>query len=142
MKEKILSGLAVITAVIPTVAFGADPTGPTLGGLITNLANTILDPLVGIALTVALVVFFWGMVKYIKSLGSEKDKIDGKAMMFWGVIALFVMVSVWGLVNLVSDTLTLDNTPRGNLVLPGSSNGGGGGGEDGDDGFIDFDELP
>ena len=33
--------------------------------------------------------------------------------MTWGIITLFVMVSIWGLVNLLSDTLGLE----GNIVV-------------------------
>ena len=33
-----------------------------------------------------------------------EDKETGKQIMIWGIIALFVMVSVWGLVNVLSNT--------------------------------------
>ena len=74
---------------------------PSLSTVITNVNNTILGPLVGVLLTAALVVFFWGMVKYISGLGSEQDKKAGKEIMVWGIVALFVMISVWGLVRLL-----------------------------------------
>jgi len=75
----------------------------SLGDLLANLSTTILAPLVTALLTLALLAFFWGMIKYIKSQGT--DKKEGKDIMIWGIIGLAVMVSVWGLVNLVVGTL-------------------------------------
>ena len=51
----------------------------------------------------------------------EKEKADGRWLMVWGVIALFVMVSVWGLVNTIVATLDLNNTPVENIVIPKAS---------------------
>lgn len=82
------------------------------------MRTQIFAPLVSILLTVAVIVFFFGMVKYIQSL-SEKEKKVGKDLMFWGVIALFVMVAVWGLVASIVLTIGLDNqTVPSAIVLP------------------------
>lgn len=97
----------------------------TFSGLVTNLENIVFKPLVVALLTVALVVFFWGMIKYINSLGNTKDKEDGKSLMVWGIIALAVMVSVWGLVNLVISTFDLNNATPSSITLPGSNPSGG-----------------
>ena len=48
--------------------------------------------------------FFWGLVKFIFAAGNEESKADGKKIMIWGVVALFVMVSVWGLVRFIAET--------------------------------------
>lgn len=65
---------------------------------ILGLIDTIFSAIVPILLTLALIYFMWGLVKYIMSAGDEKARGDGKYMMIWGIIALFVMVAVWGLV--------------------------------------------
>ncbi len=59
----------------------------------------ILLLLVPLLVGIALLVFFWGIVKFIKSAGSETARDDAKNIMFWGIIALFVMVSIWGIVQ-------------------------------------------
>lgn len=48
----------------------------------------------------SLLVFVWGIAKFILSAGDEKKVAEGKTLMFWGVVALFVMVSVWGIIQL------------------------------------------
>lgn len=59
----------------------------------------LIDGLILVVAGLALLVFFSGLVKFILAQGSETAKADGKKIMGWGLIALFVMVSVWGLVN-------------------------------------------
>ena len=55
----------------------------------------------------ALLFFFWGMANYILKSGQEKD--DGKKIMVWGVVALFVMSSIWGLTKFLGESLGLDS---------------------------------
>src|SRR3989344_806469 len=52
-----------------------------------------------IAFALALLYFFWGVGLYILKSGTEKD--EGKKVMVWGVVALFVMSSIWGLVRFI-----------------------------------------
>ena len=52
-----------------------------------------------VALT--MLVFFWGLSKFILAAGDEKKVADGKRLIFWGIIALFIMVSIWGIINLL-----------------------------------------
>lgn len=50
----------------------------------------------------ALLVFFWGLAKFIFKVGEdEKAVADGKNLMKWGIIALFVLVSFWSIILLV-----------------------------------------
>lgn len=74
--------------------------------------DTILSPLIPILFTLALIAFFWGVGKYvIQGASDEKAREQGKQIMIWGIVGLFVMVSVWGLVILVQDTFNLNDTP-------------------------------
>lgn len=68
-----------------------------------NAYRLIKNILVPLTFTLAVLVFFWGIVKYIWSVGAEKEK--GKQIMIWGVIALFVMSSIWGIVYFIGQQL-------------------------------------
>ncbi len=94
----ITAGATLATVLSPMVAFAAN-------------AQTILDEisrLIGLAtpivVALALLYFFWGLANYILNSGDDKKKDEGKRIMIWGIIALFVMVSVWGIVNVIQDT--------------------------------------
>lgn len=49
---------------------------------------------------VALLVFFRGLVSFIAKAGSPGSHAEGRALMIWGIVALFLMVSVFGILRL------------------------------------------
>lgn len=64
--------------------------------------NVLLPVLFGLAL----LFFFWNLVRYAIIGGANKEsRATAKTLMLWGVLALFVMVSIWGIVNLFLDDL-------------------------------------
>ncbi len=64
----------------------------------------------------AVVMFIWGVVKYfILNADEEKKRAEGKQFMIWGIVALAVMLSVWGLVGILKTTFGINT---GNSVLP------------------------
>ena len=63
--------------------------------LFIDLINTALPVLSGMAL----LLFIWGLVKFLTKAGDVKSHEDGKALMKWGIIALFVMVSFMGIIK-------------------------------------------
>jgi ethanolamine transporter EutH len=73
------------------------------------LFSNLLNALIGMLITIAIVVFFWGLIKYLLHDGSSEDAHKGIHQMIWGVIAIFVMVSIWGLVALLQRTFGVDN---------------------------------
>ncbi len=120
--KKIISifSIAFVSAVaIPVMA--AQVT--TFKQLINDLfINGILKPLIPLLIGLAIVVFFYGIIIFVLSEGGEK-KNEGKQYMFWGVIGIFVMVSVWGLVNLIKETFNFNQTvPKIEINVPGQPN--------------------
>ena len=70
--------------------------------LVDIFLNLILSVLPVVA-SLALLAFLWGLTKFIFRVGGdEKAIVEGKTLMIWGLIALFVMVSIWGIISFVS----------------------------------------
>ncbi len=75
------------------------------GAVVTNIINGVLVPLV---FAIAFVVFIWGVFQYfILAGGNEEKRKQGQDLMLYGLIGFFVMVSVWGLVNILVGTFDL-----------------------------------
>lgn len=66
--------------------------------LILN-AGGIINLLIGIAAALALLAFFWGLVKYIAKAEDEGAKEEGRHLMINGAIALFVLFSIFGIIR-------------------------------------------
>jgi len=105
--------------VMPAIAFAAAPTN--LQDLIGR-AQGLVKLLVPLVMSLAVLAFVWGLFNFIFHGGDTKKRTEGYSFMFYGILALFVMVSMWGLVNL------LYNTIFGSGVGGGSGTGSGGGG--------------
>ncbi len=79
--------------------------------------QTLVGRLIIVVAAIALLVFFWGLVKYINK-ASEGEVKEGRDLMIWGTIALFVMVSIWGLVRFIQGEL-LPGEDFSNVNIPG-----------------------
>ena len=85
-----------------------------LNTLVANIGQ-LINKIIPVLFAVALVYFFWGVIKYIRSAGDPKEADAGKSIMIYGIIGLAVMVSVYGLINFLTNSAGLDNTP---IVIP------------------------
>ena len=123
MKKFIITALALA---FPAVAFGQNLNN--LSQLVLA-ATRILNQLVPFAIGLGLVVFLFGIIRYITA-GAGEEKAAARNLMIYGIIALFVMVSVWGLVNFIGQSLGISNPSS--VIAPNvpynNSNQGGGGG--------------
>ena len=93
--------IPVATLLFPLVSYAA------FGGIETFIKDIgkLVQTLTVIMAGLALLVFFWGLVKFIAKAGDESAKEEGRRLMIWGVIALFVMVSVWGIILFIQTNL-------------------------------------
>lgn len=103
--RKTLAALSALLLAAPAVA-SAQSLQP-LANLIGAVAR-LVGALVPILITLALVAFFWGLIQYLVKGGDKKSVGNGKRLMIWGLITLFVMVSVWGIVRLGQDALGIN----------------------------------
>lgn len=95
----------------PTLAFAA--TAINTGGIgdtLTAFLDLINTKVIPFLFAIAIVYFIWGLVKFVQNAGNEKEREAGKGMMIWGVVALAVMVSVYGLIGWVTGLANLTNT--------------------------------
>lgn len=116
--------LAPFTALAETTVFGGTSSSGSFfgfsfgkgyacfGGAICSVAETILfvinSVLVPVLFAIAFIVFLWGVfLKYIYSHGEPEKVSEGHRLILWGLIGFVIMISVWGLVNVVANTFGL-----------------------------------
>lgn len=72
---------------------------------ISPIVRNIINPLVILLFSVAVLIFVYGVVEMIIGGGDEERLTRGKHAMVGGVIGLFIMLSAWGIIYLISGTL-------------------------------------
>ncbi len=91
------STFAVALALLPLPAAAA---AQSIIGLSQTIQNTIYKPLTYVIIGYALLLFVWGIYKYIAQSGDERGAEEGTRLMSYGILVLFVMTAMWGLVRL------------------------------------------
>ncbi len=104
------------------IAYAADNTGGAVdcSAGITDLTSLInfftclfMNTIVPLLMSLAVVGFAYGIIKFFLNPDNEEGKKKGKDFMLWGLIAMFVIVSFWGIIKIFTKTFD-----TGNPVLP------------------------
>lgn len=100
--------IILISFIFPYFVHAQTPTTNNLSDLINVISGIINSELVALLVGIALIVFIWGVTKYVIST-SEKERKNSVGVIIYGVIAMFAIISVWGLVNVLENTLNLSD---------------------------------
>jgi uncharacterized membrane-anchored protein len=104
-KNKILNTILVSALLVPNISFAALD---GVKGLLQEFAK-ILNLVVPVLFGLSLVYFFWGVGQFIlRDAGNEKTREEGKKKIIWGIIALFVFVSIYGILGAIGDAVGID----------------------------------
>ena len=118
MKKALALASGTLAALaLPLVSLAAVNNLSDAGSFVINTINNVLVP---VLFALAFIVFLWGAFQtFIVGANNEEVKEHGKNLMLWGLIGFFVMVSIWGLVNILTGTVSFGNT-TGPSTVPGS----------------------
>lgn len=109
--------LAQTTIVIGSSAQQGQVNGSALLSLLA-LAQALVSNLGVFAIGLAVLAFFWYLIKFIwKGGDSAEAKSAGLKGMGYSVLALFVMVSIWGIIGLLGSIVGVNQ--GGNIPIPG-----------------------
>lgn len=73
--------------------------------LMKSVNKVIINPLIIFLFALAMVYFLYGVARYLLSPDNEEIRKSSKTHMLWGVIGMFIMVSVFGIMSLLLNTV-------------------------------------
>ena len=73
-----------------------------------STVSQLINRLIPLVIGIGVLVFLWGLVGYVTAGGDEEKRKNARSLMIYGIIVLFVMVSVWGLVRILTTTFGTD----------------------------------
>lgn len=99
--------IATIATFLPAIAFAQPITDVnSLTNKLTNIGNVFIQVLIAFAV----IWIIYNIVRYIvKSDAPEERALIGKSIL-WSIVALFVMLSIWGLVRILTNTFRTDTS--------------------------------
>lgn len=75
------------------------PHDPRTFADITSIFSGLIWLILPVLLSLSLLTFIWGLVKFIRGAGSDQDLADGKKLITWGLVALFLLLSFWAIIR-------------------------------------------
>ena len=78
--------------------------GRSFSGFVNGVVN-IMDKIVGILVAASLLIFFWGLAKFVYASGDAGEHLRGRQLMVWGIVVFFVMGSIWGIIQFMSNSV-------------------------------------
>ena len=108
-------------AFTPFLTFAAKKGGQYFGEVDTffvRIGGFIDNILIPLLFTLALLFFVYGMFRYfILGGASDDNRATGRKIMWWSILGFVLMVSIWGIVNIISSGLFGNTAPP---KLPGT----------------------
>lgn len=109
----LLSQNEVKNIVLPTVVVFAEVIFPTTVHAQTiktflQQVKSIADLLVPIVVGLVVIFFFWGVALFILNSGDSKQREDGRRKMLWGIIAMFVVLSILPIIQMIGSFIGVE----------------------------------
>ena len=82
-------------------AFAFAQTKPKITIILEQMIRTT-NGIVWLLVTLATVIFFWGLVKYITASESPEEQKKSRGLMLWGFIGLTVVLGFWGIIHILA----------------------------------------
>ncbi len=67
---------------------------------------------------IAIFIILLGIVNYIRQGDNEEKRAEARAFVIWGVISIFIMLSIWGFVSILVNSFKVTNTIPTIPILP------------------------
>jgi hypothetical protein len=77
----------------------------TMKELMNSVNKVIINPLIMFMFALAVTYFLYGLVKYLISPDNEEIRKTNKQHMLWGIFGMFIMIAVFGIMNIILTTV-------------------------------------
>jgi uncharacterized membrane protein YidH (DUF202 family) len=99
--------------------FGIPVAYASVDTLVRKVSLVIINPLIILLFTVALMYFMWGIVQFLRA-DSEEAKSEGKKHMIYAIIGLFIMIATYSIMQIIINSIGAQgiNVRQGTVELP------------------------
>lgn len=77
----------------------------SVGTLMQSINRVIINPVILLMFSIAIVYFLYGVVQYLISPDDEELRTTSKSHMLYGIIGIFIMMSVFGIMRVIMNSL-------------------------------------
>ncbi len=70
----------------------------------------VLGLAVPVIIALAVVVFLWGVLKFVTAAGDEEKRKEGRGFIIWGLVGVAVMILLWAIIAWLASAFGLSYT--------------------------------
>ena len=86
--------------------------------IISKINQVIINPIIVFMFAVATLIFLYGIVEFLSNPANEETRDKGKQHIVWGVVGIAIMVSVFGIMQLIINSLGFVGPGGNNIEIP------------------------
>ena len=83
----------------------------SITGLLDKINAVLINPLIIFLFVLANLIFIAGLLQFLLSPADSQIRERAKRHMLWGVIGVVIMISVYGILNILLSTFGIEATP-------------------------------
>lgn len=80
---------------------------PVVSNILDRLGSEVLQPAAEVIFAAGFLLFLWGLVRFLWNMEEGGNNEEGKQHMVWGIVGMFIMMSIWGIIALLTNTVGL-----------------------------------
>ena len=110
MNKTFLRALLSLTVIfsLPRIASAAIP--PKVLTFVGNIYAAILNPIIVLLFALSFTYFMYGIVNFVWNGESADVREKGRSGMIWGIVGMFIMFSVFGILRILINTFGGDES--------------------------------
>lgn len=72
------------------------------------IVDAIINPIILLIFSAGVFFFMWGLVRFLMNLDNPEGRKTGQNHMLWGIVGVFIMATVFGIISIITNTLGVD----------------------------------
>lgn len=81
------------------------PNSQPANDLILKFADAVINPAIKGLFVIALLMFLWGVLQFVKNADDEGARKTGRNMILWGVVGMAIMIGAAGIIRIAVGTV-------------------------------------
>jgi len=76
--------------------------------LIDKIVTEIIGPAMWFIFVLGFLFFLYGVFEVVRDSDSDEARTKGRQHILWGLVGIFIMLSFWGIMNVICRTISAD----------------------------------
>ena len=82
--------------------------GNDINQLVLKINKFVVNPFIALLFAIALAYFLFGLVVFLANTDNEEKRKEGKQQILWGIIGMFIMIAVFGIMQIIIGTFGIE----------------------------------